>query len=101
MTLEYRDENLQPAGVVHGGAIASLIDTVVVPPIGSGYPEDALWSTIELHVQYLRPLTTDAHAEGWVTRRGRSVIFTRAEVTDADGQLVATGTATYAVRLAS
>ncbi|MDW3177305.1 MAG: PaaI family thioesterase [Acidimicrobiia bacterium] len=99
MTMPFRESNLQAAGLVHGGAIATLIDTVVVPSIGTGLPEGSLWSTIELHVQYHRPLLSDAVAEGWVVKRGRSVIFTRAEVVDADGELVAVGTATYMVKL--
>ena len=99
MSMPFRQENLQAAGVTHGGAIATLIDTVVVPAIGTGLPEGSLWSTIELHVQYHRPLTSDAVAEGWVTKRGRSIVFTAAEVVDAEGRIVATGTATYSVKM--
>lgn len=95
MSLPYREENLQAAGLIHGGVIATLIDTVVVPPIGTGLPGGSLWSTIELHVQYHRPLVTGAVAEGWVVKRGRSITFTRAEVYDVDGNHVASGTATY------
>jgi len=98
MSMPFSEENLQAAGIVHGGAIATLIDTVVVPAIGTGLPEGSLWSTIELHTQYHRPLTSDAVAEGWVVKRGKSIVFTRAEVTDAEGRLVASGTATYAVK---
>lgn len=36
MTMPYRESNLQAADLVHGGAIATLIDTVVVPAIGTG-----------------------------------------------------------------
>ena len=39
---------LQPAGVVHGGVIASLVDTVVVPVVGSGYDSGALAATATL-----------------------------------------------------
>lgn len=99
MSMPFREENLQAAGLVHGGAIATLIDTVVVPAIGTGLPEGSLWSTIELHTQFHRPLTTDAVAEGWIVKRGKSVVFTRAEVHDANGDHVASGTATYVVKL--
>lgn len=99
MTMPFRESNLQAAGLMHGGAIATLIDTVVVPAIGTGLPEGSLWSTIELHVQYHRPLLSDAVAEGWVVKRGKSIIFTRAEVADADGRVVAVGTATYMAKL--
>lgn len=98
MTMPFREENLQAAGLMHGGAIATLIDTVVVPAIGTGLPKGSEWSTIELHVQFHRPLLSDAVAEGWIVRRGRSVAFTRAEVVDAEGRLVASGTATYMVK---
>lgn len=99
MAMPYREENLQAAGIVHGGAIATLIDTVVVPAIGTGLPDGSLWSTIELHTQYHRPLTTDAVAEGWVVKKGKSVVFTRAEVVDANGKHIASGTATYMVKV--
>ena len=98
MRMPFLESNLQAAGLVHGGAVATLIDTVVVPAIGAGLPEGSLWSTIELHVQYHRPLTSDAVAEGWIVKRGKSVVFTRAEVIDAEGSHVASGTATYMVK---
>ncbi len=88
----------QPAGVAHGGAIATLIDTVVVPAIGTAYDEGTLMSTISMNVQYLGPVVgTDAVAEGWIERRGRSIVFCRAEVRAGRGDLVATGTLTYKV----
>lgn len=101
LRLPYADHLPQPAGVVHGGAIATLIDTVVVPAVGWAYDFGSVtFSTIGLHVDYLRPaIDTDLVAEGWVERRGRSVVFCRAEVRRAvDAELVATGTLTYSVR---
>lgn len=98
MSMPFRESNLQAAGLMHGGAIATLIDTVVVPAIGTGLPVGSLWSTIELHVQYHRPLLSDAVAEGWIVKRGKSVVFTRAEVTDVQGRVAAVGTATYMVK---
>ena len=35
VSLPYRPEFNQPAGMIHGGVIASLIDTVVVGPLMS------------------------------------------------------------------
>lgn len=92
--------NSQPAGVLHGGATATMIDTVVVPAIGWKYDQGIGFSTIELHVQYMGAITGDAVAEGWVLRRGRSIVFTQAEVRIAGGRLVAVGTATYKVAAA-
>lgn len=99
MRLAFRPALEQPAGVVHGGAIASLIDSVVVPAIGSAYEASTGFSTIDLHVQYLSALRgEDAVAEGWVVQRGRSIVFCEAEVIGAtSGSLIARGHMTYKV----
>ena len=98
MRLRFRPELNQPAGVVHGGAIATLIDTVVVPAIGSAYDERRPLYTIDMHVQYLDPLIEeDAIAEAWIEKRGRSIVFCRAEVRTESDTLVATGTLVYKV----
>lgn len=99
MRMPYRPELEQPAGVVHGGAIATLVDTVVVPAVGQAYPPDTRYSTVDMHVQYLAALTaSDAVAEGWIVRRGKTMVFCEAEVLDAgSGRLVARGLLTYHV----
>lgn len=99
LKLPYREEFNQPAGVVHGGVIASLIDTVVVPAIGSAYEDRPDLLTIDMQIQYMGAvIQKDMYAEGWVTKRGRSVVFARAEVRDADGRMAATGTLAYTIR---
>jgi uncharacterized protein (TIGR00369 family) len=97
--LPYRDELQQPAGVVHGGAIATLIDTVVVPAVASPYDEVPRMLTLTMNVQYLGAVRgEDAVAEGWVQRRGRSTVFCRAEVQTESGDIAATGELVYTVR---
>ena len=98
MRLPFRAEVTQPAGIMHGGAIATLIDTVVVPAIGSGFDEPRRFSTIAMNVQYLGAVRDeDAVAEGWIERRGRSTVFCRAEVRTASGTLAATASVIYHV----
>jgi uncharacterized protein (TIGR00369 family) len=98
MRLPYRAALDQPAGVVHGGAIATLIDTVVVPAIGSAYPERRPLFTITMQVQYLEPVVReDAIAEAWVEKRGRSTVFCRVEVRTAADKLASTGAVVYKV----
>lgn len=98
MRLPWRFELTQPAGVVHGGVVASLIDSVVVPAIGAGYDEAMRFATVDLHVQYQGAVVNqDMIAEGWVTRRGRSVVFCEAEVCTDTGDVVARGMMTYKV----
>ena len=99
MRLPYRSELNQPVGVVHGGAIATLIDTVVVPAVGSGYdaPIDPL--TLSMTVNYVGAVVAeDAVAEAWVERRGRTTVFSRVEVRTVSRGLAATATLIYTVR---
>jgi len=99
MRLPFRAEMLQPAGIMHGGAIASLVDTVVVPVVG--WNNDGLQPgqllTISMNVQYLgKILNEDAVAEAWIERRGRSIVFCRAEVRGSESKkLCATATLIY------
>lgn len=99
MKLPYREELDQPMGIVHGGAIATLIDVVVVPAIGSAYQSSTGFSTVDLHIQYLSALRAeDAIAQGWVVKRGRRIVFCQAEVRSGTTQrLIATGSLTYSV----
>ncbi|MFM7061989.1 MAG: PaaI family thioesterase [Actinomycetes bacterium] len=98
MRLPWRAELNQPQGLMHGGAIATLIDTVVVPAIGTAYEEPRMFSTIEMSVRYLGPVRSeDLVAEGWVTRRGRRVVFCDVEVRTASAVKVATGSLIYVV----
>lgn len=98
MRLPWRRELNQPQGLMHGGAIATLVDTVVVPAIGTAYDEPRPFSTIEMSVRYLGPVRQeDLVAEGWVMRRGRRVVFCDVEVRTASRVVVATAQLLYIV----
>lgn len=99
LRLPYRPALDQPGGVVHGGAIATLVDTVVVPAIGAGYDEMPMMLTLSMTVNYLGAVRgEDAIAHGWIVRRGRSVVFCEAAVLSASGTPAATGSLVYSVR---
>ncbi|MFZ4810594.1 MAG: PaaI family thioesterase [Ilumatobacteraceae bacterium] len=99
MRLPFRDTLNQAAGIVHGGAIASLLDSVVVPAVGAAYGRDARFSTVDMHVQFLSALVReDAVAEGWIVKRGRTTVFCEAEVVGGDsGKVIARSVLTYNV----
>jgi uncharacterized protein (TIGR00369 family) len=97
--LPFRPELNQPAGIVHGGAIATLIDTVVVPAVGQAYAPDWAYFTVQMNIRYIGAVAgEDAVAEGWIDQRGRSMVFCAAEVRAASGKLAADGTLTYTIR---
>ena len=102
MRLPFRNELLQAAGFMHGGAMASLLDHVMVPAVGAVLERSANYSTVDMHVQYIRGIVAaapeDAIAEGWIVRRGRRTVFCEAEAYGADtGDLLAKSVLTYTV----
>jgi uncharacterized protein (TIGR00369 family) len=99
MRLPFRPELLHAGGIVHGGAIATLMDSVLVPAVGSVLDPAARYSTVDLHVQFIGAVRDeDVVAEGWVTRRGRSVVFCESEAVGAESRrLVARSVLTYNV----
>jgi uncharacterized protein (TIGR00369 family) len=99
MRMPWRVEISQPFGVAHGGALSSLLDSVVVPAIGSGYENPVGFATVDMSVQFLGSLKDeDAVAEGWITQRGKSIVFCEAEAIGArSGRRVARAVLTYKV----
>lgn len=98
LRLPFRPELEQPAGSVHGGAVATLIDTVVVPAIGSGYDERRDFATVSMNIEFrAAAVRRDLVAEGWIEQRGRSMVFCRAEVATDAGTVIAAGTLVYKV----
>ncbi len=98
LRLPYRPEFEQPAAVVHGGAISTLIDTAVVPAIGTAYDEFRPMFTIDMQIRFLAPVVkSDAIAEACIRKRGRSIVFCDVDVWDESATLCATATLTYKV----
>lgn len=99
MRMPFKAELLHAGGVVHGGAIASLMDAVLVPAVGSVLGPTDRFSTVDLHVQYIGAVKDeDVVAEGWVTKRGRSVVFCESQAVGASsGRLIAKSVLTYNV----
>jgi uncharacterized protein (TIGR00369 family) len=96
LAFDIRDELKQNNGVVHGGAIASLIDTATAFAIISVLPPDEQATTVDLTISYLRPLTQGrARAVAKVLRTGKRLITVSAELFDYAGNLAATALSTY------
>ena len=89
---------LRTAGdVVHGGAIATLIDSAGVVAAWSNADSGATrGATADLSVSYLSAAHgVDLSAEARVIRRGRSLVFVEVDVTAATGERIAKGMVTY------
>jgi uncharacterized protein (TIGR00369 family) len=94
--LTIRHELMQNNGVVHGGAVASLIDTATAFAILSLLATREKITTVDLTISYLRPLTAGrVTATANVVRAGRRVVVVSADVLDNEGRLAATALSTY------
>ena len=96
LALNVRKELTQNQGVVHGGAIASLIDTATAFAILSLLTPKERVTTVDLTISYLRPLRTGRlRAVAKVIRAGRRIFVVTAEVFDDEGKLATTALSTY------
>ncbi|MCW5687703.1 MAG: PaaI family thioesterase [Pseudolabrys sp.] len=89
-----------PIGTVHGGFAATLLDSALACAIYTTMQKGDSWTTLELKLNYVRPLTKDTgpvRAEGRVIHRGRSVATSEGDLKDLSGKLYAHATTTCMV----
>ena len=95
VVLDLAQCHLQPFGIVHGGVIATLIDTATFWSAFLTLPEDSGLVNVDLKLNYLGPAVKGRlRAEGICLRPGRSISYAEAKVFDEDGVLIAHGTST-------
>ena len=97
LSLPFKPELRTAGDVVHGGAIATLIDSAGVTAAWSNAdPSATRGATADLSVSYLSAAhAVDLIAEARVIRRGRSLVFVEVDVTSPDGERIAKGMLTY------
>ena len=86
-----------PIGLVHGGLAATLLDSAMGCAVHSTLPAGVGYTTLEIKVNYLRPLLPDrgrVKCEGTLIHRGSRTATADGRLTDADGRLYAHATTT-------
>jgi uncharacterized protein (TIGR00369 family) len=97
--LNVREELLRMGGILHGGAVFSLLDTAAACAVHTILEPGARTVTVDLTVHFLRPFGSGhLHARARVLRAGQRIAFLSAEATDPAGVLIATATTTYAIQ---
>jgi len=95
------DESMHNAiGVIHGGAVATLLDTAVGCALLSTLPQGKGLMSAEIKVNYLRAVHPSGElltATGTVVKGGSRVAFTEGVVTDARGVVIATASSTLLI----
>src|SRR5262245_174276 len=89
--------HLNPAGTVHGGLSATLLDSCMGLAVQSTLEKGFSQTTLEFKISLVRPVTPDTgrvRAEGSVISRGRRIGTAEGRLTDSEGRLLAHGTTT-------
>jgi uncharacterized protein (TIGR00369 family) len=97
VTAEPRGIHLNPAGTVHGGFAATLLDSAMGLAVQSTLDKGVGQTTLEFKISLVRPITPETgvvRAEGVVLSRGRRVGTAEGRITDAERRLLAHGTTT-------
>jgi uncharacterized protein (TIGR00369 family) len=97
MTLQPQECHYNPMGCVHGGILATLLDSVMSASVHTSLPAGKGYMTLEIKVNFLKPVfehTGEIVAEGNVISAGGQVATAEGKVTDVNGTIYATGSTT-------
>ena len=103
-SMEPRETHYNPAGTVHGGVLTVLADTAMTTAIISQLPAGSWAPTIELKMNFIRPVTEATgriSAIGRVIHIGGKVAVAESRILDANGVLYAHSTSTCAIKRAA
>ena len=96
-TVRPDDRHYNGLGIAHGGLAATLLDTATGCAINAMMPAGKVFTTLEMKVNYLRPITAECgviRCEGKVIHIGSRVATAEGRIVDEKGKLYAHGTAT-------
>ena len=96
LSLDVSEKHRQLQGIMHGGAIATLIDTAVAFAIVGASEPGAKFTTIEMKLNYLSPIIEGrVIADARLIRDGKRIVVAECDVFDAAGKMAAKGLLTY------
>jgi len=97
MSFEPAEYHYNPLGVVHGGVLSTILDTVMACAVHTRLPVGEGYTTLDLNVSFVRGVTIRTgrvRAIGEVIHQGRRIATAKGELIDLDGKLYATSTTT-------
>jgi len=96
-----RDAAKQPMGLVHGGLLAAMAETLAAEGTEAQVAAQGMIGVgLQNHTNFLRPVVSSTHVHGTATRRhgGRTTQVWDVDLTDDDGRLCAVSRVVIAVR---
>ena len=97
--LDVREKLTRMGGILHGGAVVSLLDTAAAFAVHTVIEPDARTVTVDLTVHFLRPASGGRiEADARILRLGRRVCILSVEAHDDSAETIATATMTYYIQ---
>jgi uncharacterized protein (TIGR00369 family) len=100
MRLTPAEYHYNPIGTMHGGILATLLDSVMGCAVHTTLPQGRAYTSLEIKVNYVRAVTSgsgELSAEGRIVHAGRRSAVAEGTVRDAKGRLCATASTTCLV----
>jgi uncharacterized protein (TIGR00369 family) len=100
MCLTPAEYHYNPLGTMHGGILATLLDSAMACAVHTTLPKGRGYTSLEIKVNYVRAVTNasgELSAEGKIVHGGRRSAVAEARVVDAKGRLCATASTTCLV----
>jgi uncharacterized protein (TIGR00369 family) len=97
MTLQPQECHYNPMGCVHGGILATLLDSVMAAAVHTALPAGKGYLTLQINVNFIKPVferTGEILAEGKLISCGRQVATAEGRIIARDGNVYATATTT-------
>jgi uncharacterized protein (TIGR00369 family) len=95
ISLELAPCHMQPFGIVHGGVLATMIDTATFWAAFLSLPEGDGLVNVDLKLNYLKPaMEGRLTAYGTCIQAGKSISYSEARLVDESGKIIVHGTST-------
>lgn len=98
LQITQRDELNNRRGLIHGGVLATLLDSAMARAARTIDAGMELVGTVDLHIQYMQTAAGMVTVMGTVESATRNLAFCRGEIRDEADTLIASGTATIRLR---
>lgn len=103
-TVQFRPDLCQPAGILHGGIVATLVDTgiahalLLTDGVKAAHEQGGFIVSVDLRIKYFRPVSSGMlTCDSTITRTGRQLSHGESIVTNSEGKEVARGDSIYMV----
>ncbi|MEM3087214.1 MAG: PaaI family thioesterase [Halobacteria archaeon] len=98
MEFEADERHHNPGGTLHGGVLCDVADGAMGFAFASTLKEGENFTTVELKINFLKAVKEGKlKAEGRVVKRGKTLSYIEADVTDEEGALIAKASSTVMV----